>query len=29
MLGLVQQLVEYILQNKIKKCDLGIVIGTR
>ena len=24
----IEESVEYILQNKIKKCDLGIVIGT-
>ena len=24
----IKESVEYILQNKIKKCDLGIIIGT-
>ena len=24
----IEESVEYILQNKIKKCDLGVVIGT-
>ena len=24
----IEESVEYILQNKIKKCDLGIIVGT-